>query len=153
MNREIYNYTFNKEDATFQFDSVGPKGTIRKFVGYTLYDKLDDGTIILNLAFGDLEDDNYNFNDTVISNNSDRDKVLATVARTIIDVMNLYDNIGITATGSTASRTRLYQMGINANKESIDEFFEIKGLTDSGWEPFRKGVNYAGLLATKKVKT
>lgn len=132
------------------FDSIGPKGMIRKFVGYTIYEKLNDGTIVLNLGFGDLEDDDYYFSDTVISNNSDRDKVLATVARTAIDIINLYDNIGITATGSTTARTRLYQMGINANKEFIDEYFEIKGLTESGWEPFRKGINYLGLLATKK---
>lgn len=153
MDKEIYNYTFNKENSTFQFESIGPKGRIKKFVSYTFSDKLDDGTTILNVGFGDLEDDNYNFNDTVISNNADRDKVLATVARTAFDIMNLYENTGVIAAGSTAARTRLYQMGISANKGTIDEYFEIKGLTDSGWEPFRKGVNYLGLLATKKIKT
>lgn len=152
MDKEIYNYTFNKEDATFQFDSIGPRGTIRKFVSYKLFDRLDDGTPVLNLAFGDLEDGKQHFSDTVISDNDDRDKVLATVARTILEVIDSYSKVGIHAQGSTRSRTRLYQMGISANKEEIEAHFVIKGLTTSGWETFRKGTNYSSLLATKKIK-
>lgn len=150
MDIEIYNYNFNKEDATFQFDSIGPKGKIRKFVSYVLFDRLDDGTPILNLAFGDLKSGEQHFSDTVISNNADSDKVLATVARTTIDITKLYNKVAILAQGSTRSRTRLYQMSIHANKEEIEAYFDIKGLTRSGWENFKEGINYSSLLATKK---
>lgn len=43
-------------------------------------------------------------------------------------------------------------MSIHANKDIIDGYFDLKGLTESGWEEFRKGVNYLALLATKKKK-
>ncbi|WPQ65941.1 hypothetical protein SIO70_13855 [Chitinophaga sancti] len=151
MDKEIYNFTFNKEDATFQFDSIGPKGKIRKLISYILFDRMDDGTPVLNLAFGDLEGDDQNISDTVVSNNSDRDKVLATVARTVLHIIDSYNKVGIIAQGSTPSRTRLYQISINAYKEEIDEHFEVKGLTDKGWEIFKKGTNYSSFLATKKV--
>ncbi|OMP74806.1 hypothetical protein [[Flexibacter] sp. ATCC 35208] len=114
MDKEIYNFTFNKEDATFQFDSIGPKGKIRKLISYILFDRMDDGTPVLNLAFGDLEGNDQNISDTVISNNPDRDKVLATVARTVLQIIDSYNKVGIIAQGSTPSRTRLYQISINA---------------------------------------
>lgn len=52
----------------------------------------------------------------------------------------------IFAAGSTASRTRLYQMGIARILKEINQFYEIQGSINDLWEPFQKGVNYNAFL-------
>lgn len=55
------------------------------------------------------------------TNNEDRQKVLATVADTVVDFLNNHRQAAIFAKGSTASRTRLYQMNILAYWKEITE--------------------------------
>ena len=53
--------------------------------------------------------------------------------------------------GSTAARTRRYQMGINKYWEQISPIFEIFGQKDDTWELFRTGENYNVFLGRRKV--
>jgi hypothetical protein len=53
--------------------------------------------------------------DSIRSNNGDRDKVLATVAFTALDFTDEFPEALIVMEGSTSARTRLYQMGIGNN--------------------------------------
>jgi len=85
-----------------------------------------------------------------ISNNADRDKVLATVASSVLDVIDHFGNVAIYAKGSTPARTRLYQMGINANIKEIESIFDILGLTAHGWQKVQQGINYTAFLVTRK---
>ena len=48
-----------------------------------------------------------------ISNNGDAEKILATVVAAVYAFYDQYPTVWILLTGSTASRTRLYQMAIN----------------------------------------
>lgn len=105
---------------------------------------------IYNLAFGDLNATTGDIDDMVISNNRDRDKVLATVASTVHDFCDKNGNHLIFAQGSTAARTRLYQMSIAANYDELMKDFDIKGLTKSGWQQFQRSVNYEAFLANRK---
>lgn len=150
MNENRYSYSISEDYATFEFESLGPKGSIGKVVEFTLFDKFDDGTPMLNLAFGDLIGYGNSFSDTAKSNNGDRQKVLATVASIVLDITDRFGNVAVYAEGSTATRTRLYQMGINAFKNEIEARFSVKGLTTSGWEKFKSGVNYSAFLVTRK---
>jgi TRAP-type uncharacterized transport system substrate-binding protein len=72
--------------------------------------------------------------------------VLATVAATVIDFMEDHPDAIIIATGSTLSRTRLYQMGIAKVSDEINQGFEIQGYINNSWQPFQKGVNYSAFL-------
>ena len=150
MNAEKYPYKTNETYVRFEFQSQGPKGIIKKVVIYYEVGQLDNGTTLLNLAFGDWNDAKKGINDLTISNNADRDKILATIASTVIDIMDHYDNIAIYAEGSTPVRTRLYQMGINANKQEIEKLFDIYGDMDDGWHKIEPGKNYKAFLVTKK---
>ena len=86
------------------------------------------------------------------SNNHDAEKVLATVARAVIQFTNIYLDAFIVAEGSTPSRTRRYQMGINKFWEEIEPDFKVFGLSkDGGFEPFRSGKNYAGFGVQEKI--
>ena len=55
----------------------------------------------------------------------------------------------VVATGSTPARTRLYQMGIANNIETIKQDFTVWGLKKESWEIFRKDVSYDAFLVQK----
>lgn len=101
---------------------------------------MPDGTPIFNLGFGDWDEALQTVGDLTISNNADRDKVLATVASSVLDVMDHFGNVAIYAKGSTPARTRLYQMGLNANLKEIETIFDILGLTTPGWRKFSRAL-------------
>jgi hypothetical protein len=123
----------------------GPKGPIRKAVMYTM---LEVGRF--NLAFGDWNEEYRILDDSVRTNNGDRDKVLATVAFTALDFTNQFPNTLIHIKGSTSARTRLYQMGIGNNLPEISKNFEILGFYLQKWEPFIPRRNYDAFLAQRK---
>ena len=106
-----------------------------------------------NLAFGDKDLATGIIDDTVISNNADSEKVLATVVATIYAFTDKYPDTWIYATGSTKARTRLYRMGISKFLTEVDEDFEVLGELNDSWDIFRKNIEYEGFLARRKRKT
>lgn len=150
MDLEKYEYSTDNTFASFEFYSQGPNGQIRKVVNYTHIDTWPNGAMVFNLGFGDWDEHHQRINDLTVSNNKDRDKILATVAGTVLDFTNCYGTFPIVAKGSTAARTRLYQMGIAANLEVVEAHFSIFGLTPNGWEKFEKGRNFEAFLVIRK---
>jgi hypothetical protein len=132
----------------FEFVSVGTKGKIAKIVQYTPTNYKD----LYNLGFGDKNIENGEIDDTVISNNGDSEKVLATVVTTLYAFIDKHQNAMVYATGSTKSRTRLYRMGITKYLDEIKEDFDIFGELEFGWEEFRKDVEYEAFLVKLKDK-
>jgi hypothetical protein len=150
MQNERYPYENVNHIARFEFESVGPKGPIKKIINYNFLEKLKDGTPVYNLGFGDYNGDEQDFNDLTISNNDDRNKILATVANTVLDFSRHFENVVVYARGSTPSRTRLYQISIAANLEEIEKQFLILGLQGDHWAKFKKGINYEAFSVTRK---
>jgi hypothetical protein len=137
-----------KADAghyTFEFFSEGPRGSVKKTV---IYSQIEDD--LFNLAFGDWNEELNKLDDSIRTNNGDRDKVLATVASTALDFTDKLSHIEIFAEGSSPARTRLYQMGIGNNLEEIREYFVIQGYRDNAWEAFQRGRNYEAFLIKRK---
>lgn len=145
MNFERYPLTSNHSRLTYEFLSEGPKGTIKKVV---IYQKISAG--IYNLAFGDWDEKAQKIIDNSRSNNNDRDKVLASVASTVIDFMNNYPEAIIFAKGITPGKTRLYQIGITQNWHEIGQSFDIEGFYKGNWEPFQRGRNYEAFTLKAK---
>lgn len=150
MNTEKYPYKNTHLFANFEFESVGPNGKIKKIIQYELMGYLKDGTPLFNLAFGDYNKKRKNYSDLTISNNEDKNKVLATVAGTVLDFSANYTRVAIHAKGSTPARTRLYQIGINMFKTEIVNYFKILGNRNDNWENLASGINYDAFLAIKK---
>ncbi len=144
MKLATYPFIKRPESYYYEFFSKGPNGSIKKVVEYYRLQELK--AEVFNLAFGDWDEDNHRINDLSISNNADRDKVLATVAATVADFMNDHPDAIIIATGSTLSRIRLYQMGIAKVWSEVNQHFEIQGYINDSWQPFQKGVNYSAFL-------
>lgn len=132
---------------TFEFISEGQKGYIHKLVKYQPTNLKG----VYNLAFGDKNLNTGEIDDTVISNNGDSEKVLATVVATVYAFTDKYPNAWIYATGSTKTRTRLYRMGITKFLSEVTTDFEIVGEKNGDWETFRKNVEYEGFLVRRKI--
>ncbi len=141
-----------KSDASltvFEFVSVGRKGEIPKIVQYSETNLKD----FYNLGFGDKDLQTGEVDDTVISDNGDSQKVLATVAATVYAFTGKRPEVWIYATGSTKSRTRLYRIGLTNNLAEIIEDFELYGLKESEWQEFAKGVEYEAFLVRRRSYT
>jgi len=135
MNLDQYAF-FTNNYQIYEFYSEGPKGQIKKSV---VYGKIQEAP-----AFGDLDPITGAFSDTVITDNKDREIVLATVANTIQSFCDHYGNHYIYAEGSTPARTRLYQMSISRLWTEISIDFELYGVLNHEVYNFQKNVNYDG---------
>lgn len=137
----------SRDFTIFEFDSIGPKGKVRKIVIYTRYDIEN----CYNLGFGDKNSATGEFDDLIVTNNGDSGKVLATVASTLLMFMERYPDATVIIAGSTKARTRLYQMGINAKLTAIKEKFTVWALHENEWQPFEKGIGYDAFLVRRNL--
>jgi uncharacterized protein DUF6934 len=141
-----YPLTVGETSMVYEFFSDGVNGKILKLVVYretNLYD-------FYNLGFGDKNEKTGRIDDRVITNNGDNQKVLVTVASSLLEFTNKYPGAMVYATGTTKSRTQLYRMGISNNLEMIETNFEVFGQHKYGWELFRKGVEYDAFFVKRK---
>ena len=103
------------------------------------------------MAFGDVDEATDEFDDFVVSNNGDTEKVLATVASTIYLFSKKYPDAVIYAKGSSPIRTRLYRISISNNFEALNEQFDVFGLSDGiGWNRYEKNKNYSAFFIKRK---
>ena len=148
MHLEEYTIVKGESDFYYEFYSEGPRGRIRKIVRFMPL--TGTGNDYYNLYLGDWLEAEDRFSDTVVSNNMDREKVLATVAAIVVDFTAAIPHAVIFAEGNTPSRNRLYQMGISANWQIISEYFDLHGFKDDKWERFQKNRNYEAFLLRRK---
>jgi hypothetical protein len=146
VKNEKYNLRASPSSLEFEFISSGPNGNICKVIQFTPTHISN----VFNLGFGDRDIHSGEISDSVITNNGDSEKVLSTVAHAAIDFLNKHPNNSIFAMGLTASRTRLYQIGIMKNLKEIEIDIIILGLHNDRWIPIKKGLNYDAFLASKK---
>lgn len=148
MKFDKYFFVKTIERHRYDFNSEGPKGIIRKIV---LYDNMEfQPFAIFTLGFGDWEEPTGDINDTVVTNNNDRRKVLTTVAATVLQFMRDRPNTGVFAQGSTPARNRLYQMGIGLVWDEIKFEMDLFGKLGDLWFKFEKGINYEAFTIAPK---
>jgi hypothetical protein len=146
MNIERYGYKTDSPHLDYEFFSVGPNGRIKKVVRFRLIDAANE---IYNLGFGDYDDETGDINDLSVSNNSDREKILATVAAIVVYFSKHYTSASVFVQGSTSSRTRLYRMGITTYYDEINSLFDIFGYTDR-WIYFQNNIEFNAFLIRVK---
>jgi hypothetical protein len=147
MHIDTYPLAMGTTAMVYEFISTGERGEILKLVIYSkthLYN-------FYNLGFGDKNTLTGDIDDTVISNNGDSAKVLATVAATLYTFTEKFPQAMVFVSGSTAARTRLYRIGISNNLEVIKVDFEIFGLTaNNRWVQFEKNQEFDAFLVNRK---
>lgn len=150
MADDKYLYRKVPEEYYYEFESEGPKRVIKKVVRYSLIE--DSPHKIYNLGFGDWNEANQDIDDQVNTNDNDRQKVLGTIADTVIDFLKHNPNAAIFACGSTASRSRLYQMNILQYWTEITKAqYAIQGYFNDRWIPFEKGINFEAFIIRIKL--
>jgi hypothetical protein len=144
MNYPPYNFTSlpdQPDEVIYQFSSQGPSRIIPKVV---LFNQID--RTFYNLALLDELPDGT-FSDTVVSNNQDMERVLATVIAILRDFLRQATSQRVFFQGSTAARTRLYRMLIGTYAAEFGEEFVIAGvLPDGRQEAFQANREYAGFV-------
>lgn len=147
MKYEVYGDIEVTDDFNvFDFVSYGRNGSISKRVAFTK----TEWNNVYNLAFGDIDDDNE-IDDYSVSNNGDRNKILATVASIVEAYTKKYPDRWIIFTGSTTERTRLYRMAVGLHIEELSAKFEIYGYSDAKVIPFLKNLRISAFLIKRKI--
>lgn len=77
-------------------------------------------------------------------------KNISYLAQTVIDFVKQHPKAIVIARGSTASRTRLYQIGISQFWQEIERLFFVKGFRDNEWHPYERGENFEAFFIVKK---
>ncbi len=146
MKLDRYELKAGKNLTVFEFISDGPRGQISKLIQFTPTNYKD----LYNLAFGDKHTETGQIDDSVISNNGDSERVLATVVATVYAFTDKYPEAWIYATGSTKARTRLYRMGISKYLEDAKKDFVIFGQVHNEWEAFVVGLDCEAFVVKRK---
>jgi hypothetical protein len=146
MKYEVYTgIEVNDEFDIFEFVSTGKNGAIKKRVAFAQTD-LEN---VYNLAMGDVVDGDE-LDDLSITDNGDRNKILATIA----DIVDLYTRKfperWVLFRGVTPGRTRLYQMAISINLEELSKVYEIQGYIEGQFDSFRKDMRVSSFLIKRK---
>ncbi|MBN9379513.1 MAG: hypothetical protein J0H74_02030 [Chitinophagaceae bacterium] len=146
MKYEVYTDVVALDDLSeFDFISNGKKGPIRKRVAFTATE-MDN---VYNLVLGDVGEDGE-IDDLSVSDNGDRNKVLATVEDIVTSYTDRYPERWILFQGSTESRTRLYRMAIGLHLEELSVRFEICTFVEKQLVPFCKNMEVKGFVIKRK---
>ena len=147
MNLDRYEFEVNKFSTEFTFISEGRLGRIEKSIQYEVM----NGEVY-NLGFGDKNPTTGEIDDTIVTNNGDMTKILATVAFSMYIFTNNNPNAWIYVTGSSQSRIRLYRMAINKYIEEINkDFIVYTSLEDEEWYPFEPNTTNQQFLIRRKL--
>lgn len=154
MNYPIYDLSSNSNSTIFSFISTGVHGDISKLIRYTI----TSNDKIYNLGFGNkiiINKEESLIDDLVITDNGDRDIILATVAKTTYIFTEQNPDKYVLFRGSTPSRTRLYRMAITKNYNELSKTFHIFGvhINSDGQlidAPFDSNVDFDGFIIKRK---
>lgn len=127
-------YEYEKVDdnplhTKYDFISIGNKEIPKRVAivkyphaGLERYFNLGFGNIYINEkgeeSISDMSRDN---------NKNDKEKVLKTVFTCALDFLSTFPESILTFFGNTASKHRLYKIGLNNNLDLIEHYFTIKG--------------------------
>lgn len=149
MNSERYEYTIDESLQDYRFYSIGTNGKISKIVFFGLQNL--DGKTFLSLTFGNYTEKPGKIDIFDVSNNGDTEKILATLFTIILDFLSRFPDMWVYTVGSTAPRTRLYQMGINKYWNDIHPLLLVYGEHSGVWEPFETNRQYDAFFFIKKI--
>jgi hypothetical protein len=139
---------FDPDLQFFDFISLGKHGPIRKRIAFIATDL----TNVYNMAFGNhIENDKID--DYSISDNGDRNKILATLVRVIDLYTDKYPERWIYFEGSTKGRNRLYRMAIGLNLEELSDKYKIYAKVDGkiDFDHFKKNIPANAFLIKRKI--
>ncbi|HAK75730.1 MAG TPA: hypothetical protein DCR35_19710 [Runella sp.] len=147
MQHPFYEFSILDNAHRFEFESIGPR-KIRKLV---YFDKTDIPNFY-NLSLGDqLSNGKVSF--ITVSNNNDRDKVIATTIQILLHFLAIYPDAYVLFSGNTAERTRLYKIIIARELATNQTNLSFWGMDEEGnIQPFDKNKSYIGFILSFNKK-
>jgi hypothetical protein len=144
---QFYPLEISEDKLHYRFVSKGLSGDIIKLVNYENYE--DD---IWNLAFGDANEDETDFDDTTISDNGDMRKVIRTIFETGVIFTDTHPKRNILIIPVDRQRQILYNRVFSDKYEEIEEHFIIEGINSkiSDAEKYIPSKSYKAFLLTRK---
>lgn len=148
MHYESYEFILESSDLQeFRFYSESPYKRVEMVI---LFQEMHER--LYNLTFGEYAK-GAAINDQDKIRNLDRNRILATIAKSVFKFLNRFPERTIYFTGSTPSRCRLYRMAIAVNLEHLAErlqiFGGIRSDEDFHVEPFQKNIDYLEFVIRK----
>ncbi len=121
---KIIPYKIEATNSTrYEFESVGPKGIIKKCVEITALKRKNT----FNIGFGDMRSDST-IDDKSETNNKDLIRVFATVLAIMKDFMLNNPTAILYFSGSTDQRTAIYHYILKRNFTFINNEYSITGI-------------------------
>ncbi|MVM29852.1 hypothetical protein GO755_07400 [Spirosoma sp. HMF4905] len=149
MNEPSYPFLISNDALDYQFESVSEQRTINKAIQFTPF---PDNAILYNLALGDLQPDGT-LSDSVVSNNHDMNRVMATVFQALLTFFEHYPSKLVYFQGSDGEgiRTRLYRILIARQLDQATDLFAIYGRrANNSVEEFEPNQDYTGFIFQRK---
>ncbi|MFN3378023.1 MAG: DUF6934 family protein [Runella zeae] len=134
MNYPNYLFYSNLTSTEFFFESIGSKGVINKVVAF----RQTSVPSIYNLGLADYDPNTSEIDDTIITDNGDMEKILATIFQIVIYYLSTNPEHIIYFSGNTPSRTRLYRIAINHSLSEITSFLTYWGLSTLNLSPLQQ---------------
>jgi hypothetical protein len=146
MNTPWYDYLPDSSGNMFYFASYGD-GNINKVLIFSYLDDPDIYRITMGNLRVDGSIDVHGMGDT-----GDPASVLSTVAKAIAFFLADYPEAEVFIEGTTAARSRLYQMAIVRELDDLGKYFDIYGFDGNHEEIFQPGKNYRSFTISLKNK-
>lgn len=148
MKYETYGIIYDHHFSMADFESTGRFGIIKKRVAFIPTNIPG----VFNLTYGDIKGDGK-IDDLSISDNGDRNKLLATIAKVVIEYTARYPHRYIYFRGSSNARTRLYRMAITLHLKELSQLFEIYAETEHNpaLVKFYKTVKATAFVIKRKI--
>lgn len=143
MITKTYQTKSNQDKTAFLFESVGPRGSILKFV---LLEDLGD---VFNLAFGDVVQGQLL--DSVTSNNQDIVAILSTVAYCVHEFLQIRPGSTIRIDPYDEKRRRLYNTIFQRKHREIEIDFEIIAVLNDVSQTYNPATAYDYFLLKHKI--
>jgi hypothetical protein len=150
VSAEDYNDSMSGIDIldSRRFFSEGPNGRfeLRTFITRVKHDPRQE---LFNVGFGVWDQEEQNINDKFTTRNADMHRILSTIAIIALDFLRRNPFAYLYAEGSTAARTRLYQLEISKILDEMPDDLQLYGLIkedDIGFVKFSRGINFDGFL-------
>lgn len=141
MDLERYEATASKNFLKFTFISEGSKGKIKKVVKFQkTYGQ------VYNVALSDVDEKTGETDDSVVTNNNDTQKILATVAIIVLEFFRQNPDVFVMIRGYSPGRMRLFRRAITANWDLISPYVTVYGQTNKEWIEIDFNEDYPAFL-------
>ncbi|GAB3800820.1 hypothetical protein GCM10028819_26880 [Spirosoma humi] len=144
MTHPFYDFAVSEKAVRFDFVSVGVKIIPKVIIFDFIYEPN-----IFNLVLADILP-NGEIDIKTISDNGDRNKILATVAQAIVLFFDAHPDAWVLFTGSTPARTRLYRIAIHLELHTVVNQFNVYGISNGQLERFQPNRPYDRFAFSKK---